>query len=316
MKKQQKYYTEVSLLQATKGVILLKPAELTKIKDIAPENRPVIEDTHIYFICQRPRIRISTVSRRDSNGFVFTFTIFTSTGEISRNYTISDSNLPSDFKEVRTTDNGAYFCFSNGVTDVTPSLPPETLLKVIGEPFFELLNLEVLYIGQAYGNSGERSAADRLLSHSTLQEVLAAQAHTSWWMEPVILLFTYDDPRLISKMDGRNSPEITGDADRAHFKSVYDEPLSPDHLVTIAEASLIRYFRPYYNIHFKGHYPTSEQKHLRDAYRLDYNAIITEIDTEDICISTFSEHHKPSGHHIAQFDLHDPSERFSFFTIQ
>ena len=53
-------------------------------------------------------------------------------------------------------------------------------------------------------------------SHSTLQQVLADLAHVSWWIEPVLLLFTYDAPRFIMKMDGQGSPEITGDEDLAY----------------------------------------------------------------------------------------------------
>jgi len=60
-------------------------------------------------------------------------------------------------------------------------------------------------------------------------------------------------------------------------------------------------------------YPTSELQHLRDAYRLDYNAIVTEIDTEDIFVKTLSNQQAPSGHHIAKFNLHDPNKRLSFF---
>jgi hypothetical protein len=122
-----------------------------------------------------------------------------------------------------------------------------------------------------------------------------------------------DDHKLVTIMDGIGSPETAGDEDEAHYKSVFEEPLSEHQLITIAEASLIRYFQPHNNTHFKGNYPTSELQHLRDAYRLDYNAIVTEIDTEDISVKTLSNQQAPSGHHIAKFDLHDPNERLSFF---
>jgi hypothetical protein len=113
-------------------------------------------------------------------------------------------------------------------------------------------------------------------------------SHGVW--NPVLLLFTYDDPQIITKMDGQGSPEIAGDEDLVHYMSIRAEPLSDAQAISIAEASLIRYFQPHYNPHFKGNYPTSDLQHLRDAYRLDYNVIITEIDTEDLCFSTLSKH--------------------------
>jgi hypothetical protein len=103
--------------------------------------------------------------------------------------------------------------------------------------------------------------------------------------------------------------------DDEHFQSLLEQPLSSAQLVTIAEASFIRYFQPRYNIHFKDNYPTTDMQHLKDAYRLDYSGIVTEIDTEGIAVKTFAEHRRPLGHHTAHFDLHDPKERFSFFGI-
>lgn len=200
--------------------------------------------------------------------------------------------------------------------DITPMMPLEGLLPFAGDQLPELANLEVVYVGQAFGEDGSRTAIDRLQSHSTLQQVLADLAQASWWMEPVLLLFTYDTPRFILKMDGQGSPEIVGDEDLAHYMSIRSEPLSDAQAITIAEASLIRHFRPHYNTHFKGNYPTSDLQHLRDAYRLDYNAIITEIDTEDLYFSTFSKQQPAAEHHIAKFDLHNRKERLSFFEIK
>jgi hypothetical protein len=226
-------------------------------------------------------------------------------------------HCPPEVTAIEPEGNGAYMVATDWQQrDITPMMPLEGLLPFAGNQLPELANLEVVYVGQAFGDSGSRTAVDRLLSHSTLQLVLADLAHASWWMEPVLLLFTYDTPRFIMKLDGQGSPEITGDADLAHYMSIQTEPLSEAQAISIAEASLIRYFRPHYNTHFKGNYPTSELQHLRDAYRLDYNAIITEIDTEDLYFSTFSSTRLPAGHHIAQFDLHDSKERLSFFEMR
>lgn len=314
MAKQEKYFTEVSLLQATKCVMLLKPAELERISDMLQEQRDTINKSHIYFVCQRPRVRISEISKCAPSGIEFTLEVMNNNKTTQRKLLVMGEELPPHLTSAQSHENGAYLTFiGNG--GETPLMPIDFLLTLAQGSLPELAHLEVVYIGQAYGDLGSRSAIDRLKSHSTLQKVLAEQAHTAWWMESVLLLFIYDQPQLISRTDGCCSPAVTEDEDTVHFMSILENPLSEIQLVTIAEASLIRYFKPKYNTHFKGNYPTSELAHLRDAYRLDYNAIITEIDTEDIFLNTFSEHCKPSGHHIAQFDLHDPAERFSFFDI-
>ena len=53
--------------------------------------------------------------------------------------------------------------------------------------------------------------------------------------------------------------------------------------------------------------------HLQTAYRLDLCSVVTEIDTIEIGVRIWSENVPPKGHHMAQFDLHDPKERFGFF---
>ncbi len=313
MKQEQKYFGEVGLLQATKGVALIKPAELPRIARSA-KALAELADAHIYFVCQRPRVRMVKGGTRKSDGIRFTLNITNKGGTLAKEFLIPDKKLRPEVTAIEPEGGGAYMVVTDEQKrDITPMMPLEELLQFAGDQLPELANLDVVYIGQAFGDSGSRTAIDRLQSHGTLQEILADLAHVSWWMEPVLLLFTYDAPQMIAKMDGQGSPEITGDEDLAHYMSIRNESLSEAQAISIAEASLIRYFQPDYNSHFKGNYPTSELQHLRDAYRLDFNAIMTEIDTEDLYLSTFSKHQVAAVHHIAQFDLHDPKDRFSFF---
>jgi hypothetical protein len=315
MNREQKYFGEVGLLQATKGVALIKPAELPKIAKSA-KALAELADAHVYFVCRRPRGRMVKGGARKSDGIRFTLNIANKGGTLTKELLIPDKRLRPEASAIEPEDGGAYMVVTDSQKRaIIPMMPLEELLQFAGDQLPELANLDVVYIGQAFGDSGSRTAIDRLQSHSTFQQILSDIAHNSWWMEPVLLLFAYDDPQMITKMDGRGSPVITGDEDLAHSMSIRNEPLSEAQAISIAEASLIRYFQPHYNSHFKGNYPTSDLQHLRDAYRLDYNAIITEIDTEDLYLNTFSKHQARAVHHIAQFDLHDPKERFSFFEL-
>ena len=51
------------------------------------------------------------------------------------------------------------------------------------------LNFDILYIGQAFGDEGERNAADRLRSHETLQKIYAEAIQSNpdkeIWLNPV-----------------------------------------------------------------------------------------------------------------------------------
>lgn len=314
MKGEQKFLTEVALLQATNGVAVLKPSDLYRMDQMMPKQLSFLEKAHIYFVCQRPRVRITQAIKPTSTTFDLTISISNSVNETNKSFTIND--MPENLTDMILENSGSSFRFRRDDGEETGEYPIEMLLLLPHTNTMELSDLEVVYIGQALGDNKQRSAMDRLLSHSTLQRVLAEQAQSSWWMETILILFTYpESPTLISKMDGRGTPKIAGNHDWDHFSTIRDSPLSDEQLTTIAEASLIKHFQPKYNKHFKGEYPTSSMKHLHDAYRLDYNAIITEIDTEDINITIRSSNHPASHHHIAQFDLHDPNDRLSFFEL-
>lgn len=315
MKKEQKFLTEIGLIQATDGVAILKPADLYRTGDMLKEQLDKLEDYHIYFVCQRPRVRITASIKNSKSELEITLTVSGHFSDTQKTVITSPIPLESPIEKLVPENNGATFRFGMNGGIETGEYPIELLLTLLPKGISELTDLEVVYIGQAVGSSKTtRSAIDRLLSHSTLQRVLAEQAQTAWWMESVLILFSYpENPLLITKTDGRNSPTITGDADWSHFSTIRENPLSSDQLITIAEASLIRYFQPKYNKHYTGEYPTSNRKHLKDAYRLDYNAIVTEIDTEEIGVTIRSPSINSDIHHIVQFDLHDPNTRLSFF---
>ncbi len=134
------------------------------------------------------------------------------------------------------------------------------------------------------------------------------------WAEHVIVMFSYALPgKVLLKMVPAGHAHNEGDADTSRAVSIVQEPLDDGQLISVVEASLIRYFQPEYNTVYKGSYPRSGTAHLKDAYRMDLAAVVVEIDTADIHIALRSAAVQPNSHHIAQFDLHDRDERLSFF---
>ncbi len=164
-KHHQEYFTEVSLLQATKGVALLKPAEFEKLDVMLPQFRGTMEESHVYFVCERPRVGLVEAGKRGSEGIRFSLEIATNNKTDIRRILVPHKLLPAGATSARILESGTYFTFINGIDDITPFMPPEALLSVAFARLPELANLEVVYIGQAYGHSGRRSAVDRLKSH-------------------------------------------------------------------------------------------------------------------------------------------------------
>lgn len=176
----------------------------------------------------------------------------------------------------------------------------------------DLNNLEVLYVGQAFGD-GDRSAFERLRSHSTLQKILAEVQAECPDDEVYVLMFEYDHYRIITMMNGMVEAQKSPEEDSRRFYSIIDNPLSDRQQISLVEAALIRYFGPKYNAIYKDNFPSRSHKILAECYCLDFSALAVEINTEDLFFSLSSKHAAPSQHHVCQVDLIADEDRQGFF---
>lgn len=177
----------------------------------------------------------------------------------------------------------------------------------------ELHHLEVLYIGQAYGN-GFKSAFDRLKSHSTLQKILAEIQYNSPDDEANVLMFEYEPYRIFSQFNGRvKADKRELHIDEKRFERIHKNLLTPYQQICLTEAALIRYFQPRYNKDFKNNFPSKKHKTLKACYDLDFSALAVEINTDELDFYLFSDVVPPKNHHISQIDLVGSENRAGFF---
>lgn len=280
-----------------------------------PEQQEVIDNSHIYLICKLPSLAFSKNSFNYENGRINGYLNYKVEGSIKE--------IPFDLD----------FPLVEGAVSVKLSNYPHRELLVydkIGQEirhfpapvlciglglhltYTELRALEVLYIGQAFGD-GTRNAFDRLRSHSTLQKILAQVQYESPDSEIYVLAFEYCPYRIFTTFDGRVKDVIKDYRDLQRFRSIMDNPLTEHQQICLVEAGLIRYFQPYYNEIYKNNFPSQNHKILQSCYDLDFSGLIVEIDTEELMFSLFSKTVPPSDHHICQIDILDPEERWGFF---
>lgn len=130
-----------------------------------------------------------------------------------------------------------------------------------------------------------------------------------------ILTLVYNDYILFSSFNGIDKTCISGREDDARLKSIIENPLSKKEIVCLAEAGLIRYFNPRYNITYKGSFPASDQKILSGCFDLDFSGLSVEIELNDSHFRLYSEDASVKYHHIAMFNLVDEQQRLGFFTL-
>jgi hypothetical protein len=179
------------------------------------------------------------------------------------------------------------------------------------------LETEIIYIGQSFGKDGERTAPERLKSHSTLQRIQADLLYEAPERDLAIVLLEFT-PRLLTSFDGISGDyEKNEEEDIAHLREVMSNPplILNNQIINITEAALINYFKPEYNEKFKNNFPDVEHKGYRQYYDLDYNAICVELDPDAIGLSLFSKVQRYRPFNSIKYTLHTENIRKSMFDI-
>lgn len=276
------------------------PAEAIYDKDALGPLMSVIESCHIYLIGYTPRIDF--VDANDNDGKLNLRFIIT-----GKEYTLS-YDIP-DGISYKFADGRHYLEDGSG----QGYWPNENDMQVRLCHEFNAVDFKVKYIGQAYGTDGSRNAIDRLLKHETLQKIALRGVPDGYRLTVLMLtiqpsnqLFTVMNPFARNKDDG--SERIKAGLDKL-FNTTEQER------VALYEASLIRYFRPEFNIEFKNSFPSTNLKILQDCYEKDFSAVIAEICIDELPFKLFSEEVKPGWNHIAKHSLHKSEDRKIFFGL-
>ncbi len=166
---------------------------------------------------------------------------------------------------------------------------------------------EVIYIGQAFGKAGERTAYDRLKSHSTLQRIYSENRPD---LEIWLSLCRLSDMNLASEIDPTYEAIRTDEEDDEHvakvFSRVNESGFASREAVAIAEAGMIAYFRPIYNEKFKDNYPDPRHVHISTCYDLELSNVVVELQGQDIDACYYSSDvPRPSSIHFMKYPLYD-----------
>lgn len=152
-----------------------------------------------------------------------------------------------------------------------------------------LHNLEVLYIGRAYGDSGSRTVFQRLKSHSKLQKIYADHQGSS---DDIWITIWRFSPNGIIYMPAFSSDETLSNfvkdlSDFHRYGKSYIN-LSSKQDINVTEAALIRYFKPKYNEKLKNLFPVKSHSEYSECYDLKLDFICVELDTTNSLFSLWS----------------------------
>ncbi len=140
--------------------------------------------------------------------------------------------------------------------------------------------MEVLYVGQAYGENGSRNAIDRLKTHEKLQKILI-DCNSKYPNKRIYILLLEMATQINSVLNGISKEFMCSEEEsEKHLKDVFSTLPEEKQVINITEAAIINYFKPDYNTNFVNNFPSIKHKGYRQYYDLDYNCIDVELDME------------------------------------
>lgn len=278
------------------------------------EEEEISKSCHIYLICKRPATYFVKDTLVYKNNHLSVTVAYRINGEEQRFQYEGEFPLLDGAVNLAISDypHREILTFNSDGNEVRRL--PANLVSVKENSSSPLKKLEVLYIGQSFGN-GTRSAHQRLKSHSTLQKILADSAHRYPDSEISVLMFKFEPYRLLTSFDGVAKDTIKGKKDKNRFISIQENPLSLKQQIGLVEASLIRYFQPEYNDKFKIKFPSPKVKLLKKCFELDFSGLVIEINTEELRFELFSSTRDSKMHHISNVDMVSDKSRASFFYV-
>lgn len=278
---------------------------------------------HIYFICRRPRITIDLSKTNVSKEYIdFAFKIHKK-GNLQEKTIRLENPIKSDELFFESDFPYTNFKLSNpttksGIINVSLFLQHQRRLH----PDFpdELLELEILYIGQSYGKKGERKATERLKNHETLQTIYYESMIRNPDDEIWVALCHFEEVGVISIDGGLVQTEEEAKKDNERL-STFLQKVTGSHLdqkqkINFTEAALIKYFEPPYNKDFIDSFPSITHSSYQECYELDINSVMIELNTMEMISCNFYSQKVPSHFiHLHSFWFHDKEERRSLFQI-
>lgn len=271
------------------------------------------EKCHLYMICSRPRITINP-RKLDINKEKISGSFTIDKGEIKDEIPFNVPNPTAlNIRDYKLDFPYTDIDFLNEKGEVVSGGKSALLFPKLQTEYNSCLDLEVLYIGQAFGEGGDRIATDRLSSHSTLQKIYVDTIKTFPNKEVWIILWKFE-PYVISMMGGGFHNALLNLEDSLeHMNHVLENSITLDQQITFTEAALIRYFEPVYNKEYKTSFPNMSHSSYNQCYHLDINSVAFELDTEELFTRLYSSSKTPSTWHNQHYPLYSTKVRKDMF---
>jgi hypothetical protein len=274
---------------------------------------------HIYLLCKRKKIHFENFIERDNIGYT---TLFYLNEKLEKKYL--EYKNPISILRINEVRNGLYNIDTSEQTGVWLRdflminkfcLPVDNWLN---HSFEEPLpsDLEIVYIGQAFGRTKSKNIDYRISNHEKIQKIALDILDTGSNEEVLIIgvnVKINDSATSIIPND-LNLENAYRSGQFRELRNNATNRISDAQAITIFEASLIKYFQPKLNTIHKNTFPSPTFKSYNEIYQVDFLYSAITLDTRPIEVRIFSQYkNERSFIHLEAFSLTDVHEKENLF---
>jgi hypothetical protein len=226
---------------------------------------------HLYIVSRRPATRIDERSIRQLGELTsLEMIVFNPADRSVRERLPLDIAWGIQSATFRTHMDGSYFSVCSKDGELLHGDAWALATSILGAPR-GIADQEVLYVGQAYGQEGERSAYDRTREHNKVQRIYEEHAGEAWDI--------FISPVTISETNFNNWDHLPDDGQGFELDAIFalagnkrTRTPTPKLSVDLVEHALITTFQPPYNVNlikWAPSDPTMAMRKVRDwGFRL------------------------------------------------
>jgi|GEM_PF-3185541 len=151
-------------------------------------------------------------------------------------------------------------------------------------------DLEVMYIGQAFGRTATKKIDYRLVNHDKIQKI-ALEVLNSGSNEEVLIIgikIAVNDLATSFVSPSTDRSNFTVDSLKELQKKA-SKRVTAGQEITIFEASLIKFFQPKLNTEYKETFPSPDFSSYDEIYNTDFDYSGLTLDTRPVCVRVFSK---------------------------
>lgn len=298
----------------------------SELYQIDHQLRSELERYNIYLVARRPRLSLIPSSILvDPKQNIISGVIEAHLRE-SKEHLVFKASIPNAIQIDSLRDQEYPFdllrCWAKGNCHLNFRL--HDILRLSNKDYSPITDMFVEYVGQAFGEAGERDVIDRLIGntgkdgHGSLQKVLAEVNANHPDQEVHLLLYSFEFHKRIifgGGCSGTPEPNYSFSDQSKRFEQFYEAEITRKTRINLAEAAIIKHFAPKYNDKYKRTFPLHTHKILERLHELDITGLHFTLSTKEHNVRLFSQTVPPSDEHCGHYPISKDEDRITFFDL-